>query len=242
MRVPRIYTEQELSSGTELELEQAPSHHLLKVLRMDVGRSLILFNGRGGEFDASIIASSKKAATLAVGEFRQNNNESPLKSVLAIGLSRGERFDLVLQKATELGVSIIQPLFTERCEVKLRGERLQKKAASWQKIIIAACEQSQRNILAELKPAISLAEFYKQQLDCELKLVLHHRNSQRFSDLPTASSACFLIGPEGGLSEAEIHAAHSAGFQNLALGPRVLRTETAPLTALALAQQYWGDF
>ncbi|WP_370980387.1 16S rRNA (uracil(1498)-N(3))-methyltransferase [Agaribacterium sp. ZY112] len=243
MRIPRIYTEQALASNTELELEEAPSHHLIKVLRMAVGRSLILFNGQGGHYDAEIIASTKKYATVKITQWHQQDNESPLNTTLAIGLSRGERFDLVLQKATELGVTSIQPMFTERTEVKLSGDRLNKKFLSWQKIIIAACEQSGRNILPTLKSPIHIQDYFTQERDQQqLKLVLHHRNSSRFSELEKTDDICLLIGPEGGLSQDEIDLAHKHDFKNLSLGPRVLRTETAPLAALAIMQQCWGDF
>lgn len=243
MRIPRIYTEQALTSNIELELEEAPSHHLIKVLRMAVGRQLFLFNGKGGHYHAEIIASTKKYATVKITEHQAQDNESPLKTHLAIGLSRGERFELVLQKATELGVSSIQPLFTERTEVKLNGDRLNKKIQSWNKIIIGACEQSGRNILPILQAPCSLQDFLiQEQAQEQLKLVLHHRNSSRFSELEKAENICLLIGPEGGLSQDEIDQAQQYHFQNLSLGPRVLRTETAPLAALAIMQQCWGDF
>lgn len=207
---------------------------------MQVGRELIVFNGEGGEYDATIVAVTKKHASLKLGEYRSQNAESPLQTHLAIALSRGERFDFVLQKATELGVTQITPLFTERTEVKLQGERRDKKLNSWQKLIIAACEQCGRNLLPTLNTPVSINEFLNATVTGS-KFVLHHRNSERLSKERIGNAVNLLIGPEGGLTEVEINAAHLAGYENLALGPRVLRTETAPLAALTLLQHYAGD-
>lgn len=241
MRIPRIYTELMLASGSEADLDEAASHHILKVLRMDVGRPLILFNGQGGQYSAEIIAKTKKIARVSVTGFDAADKASPLRTHIAIGISRGERFEWVLQKATELGVSEITPLFAQRGEVKLSGERLAKKAQSWQKIIIAACEQSGLNILPILKPAMRLDDFLKQDLP-SAKFVLHHRQAQRFADCKPCNDVTMMIGPEGGLTEEEIASAQDTGFQALTLGPRVLRTETAPIVALSLMQAAWGDF
>lgn len=240
MRVPRIYTAQALTEHSQFDLDEAASHHCLKVLRMDVGRELILFNGLGGEYQARIVGKDKKVAKVEATGFEAQNYQSNLDTHLGIALSRGERFDLVLQKATELGVTTITPLFTERTEVKLSGERLAKKTQSWQKILIAACEQCGRNILPELDGAKPLSQFLTSD-ESQMKLVLHHRNSASPANLAKPGSVSLLIGPEGGLSEQEIEQAHGHGFQNLALGPRVLRTETAPIAALAIMQQLWGD-
>lgn len=245
MRVPRIYTEQALSEHSNIELEEGPSHHILKVLRMQVGRELILFNGDGFEFLANIQATSKKHATIQTGSHTVRTNESPLHTHLAIGVSRGERFDWVLQKATELGVNEITPIFSARCEVKLKGERLDKRVQSWTKILISACEQCERNTLPTLNAPETLEEF-SSSATADLKLVLHHRDATSLGKLheksPSAQSCCFLIGPEGGLSEQEIKHAQNQHFKALTLGPRVLRTETAPIAALSAFQLLWGDF
>ena len=240
MRIPRIYTEQTLSAGSEVELEESSSHHLLKVLRMSEGRELILFNGSGGEYAATISMAGKKVARVRLGDFSQDDRESPLITELAIGISKGDRFDWVLQKATELGVTKITPLFSERTEVKLQGERLQKRIGQWQKIIVGACEQCQRNRLPVLETPQALEAFL---VNCtsEQKFVLHHRADAQLRDISKPSSVALMIGPEGGLSDAEISAAENSGFISLTLGPRVLRTETAPITALTLVQSLWGD-
>ncbi|CAH0992924.1 Ribosomal RNA small subunit methyltransferase E [Sinobacterium norvegicum] len=240
MRIPRIFCSIDLADQQSLTLDASASHHLAKVLRFKAGYHIIVFNGRGQQVDATIVAISKQAVTVQTDIVSQQDNQSPLKTVLAIALSKGDRFDWVLQKATELGVHEIYPLFSERSEVKLSGERLEKKQQAWQKIIISACEQCQRNTLPILHPAQAL-ENWVQQADYEVKLVLHHRSDQGLAaEQPT--EVALLIGPEGGLSEAEIQLAEQHGFAALTLGPRVLRTETAPLTALSILQYRWGDF
>ncbi|MFL0797482.1 MAG: 16S rRNA (uracil(1498)-N(3))-methyltransferase [Cellvibrionaceae bacterium] len=242
MRIPRIYSNQSLTSGSVIELDESASRHLLKVLRLDIGRELILFNGEGGEYTAEITATTKKVATVTLGEFSEENRQSPLNTHLAIGISRGDRFDWVLQKATELGVTQITPLFTERCEVKLKADRLEKKLESWRQITLSACEQCQRNIPPVFNNAMSFADFLAQD-DSELKLVLHHRSEKTLQEMSQSlGSVSLLIGPEGGLSEEEIQQADGKGYEHLTIGPRVFRTETAPIVVLSLLQQQWGDF
>ena len=240
MRIPRIYTPHSLTVGQSLVLEDAAAHYLGKVLRMQPGRELVLFNGQGGEFQAQIADMGKKQVTLAIGEFSAADRESPLQLELAIGVSRGERMDWVLQKATELGVTRITPLLTERTEVKLAGERQDKKVQHWQHILISACEQCQRNILPLLSEPRDLDEWLA-QVDAQHKFVLHHRDSSGLPDDTTVASVALLIGPEGGLSDHEIERARVKGFTPLTLGPRVLRTETAPIAAISLVQYRWGD-
>jgi 16S rRNA (uracil1498-N3)-methyltransferase len=241
MRVPRLYVNAPLQAGSAMQLDEPQSHYLGKVLRMEAGRELIVFNGDGQEYRAIISKVDKRAVAIQVESGETINRESPLHTHLAIGISRGERMDWVLQKATELGVTQITPLFTERTEVRLQGERLEKKMQHWQQITISACEQCQRNIPPQLLPAQDIAAFL-QQADAGLKLVLHHRSEQTLRQLPTPASVTLLVGPEGGLSEREINAAIShSGYSPLTLGPRVLRTETAPVAALVAVQMLWGD-
>lgn len=240
MRIPRIYTSQPLTSNTTVELESGPAHHVAKVLRMQAGRELVLFNGTGGEYRAVIAAVGKRRVSVTIGEFSEPQTESPLVTELAIGVSRGERMDWVIQKATELGVTRIQPVFTERTEVKLNGERLEKRMQRWQQTIVSACEQCQRNSLPELKDPQSLQQALTYST-ASAKYVLHHRTDRRLQDTVRPESVCLLVGPEGGLSDEEIELTQKQGFQALALGPRVLRTETAPVAALAVIQYQWGD-
>jgi 16S rRNA (uracil1498-N3)-methyltransferase len=241
MRIPRIFTNQALTSNSTFALAEPQSHYLNKVLRMQAGRELILFNGEGGEFSAEISGIHKKHVDVLVKNFYPGNRQSQLHLELAIGVSRGERMDWVLQKATELGVIKITPLITERTEVKLSGERADKKMEHWQQIIISACEQCQRNLLPELSEPKSYSDWIA-QCDAEFKFVLHHRDSKGLPKDEIAKSVALLIGPEGGLDEDEISRAIGSGFSPLTLGPRVLRTETAPVAAISLVQYLWGDF
>jgi 16S rRNA (uracil1498-N3)-methyltransferase len=240
MRIPRIYTSQKLIANQLIELAEAPSHHLSKVLRMQIGRELILFNGEGGEYTAEITDIQKKSVAVNVKEFSAVNNQSPLQLELAIGVSRGERMDWVLQKATELGVTKITPLITERTEVKLGGERADKKINHWQQTIISACEQCQRNLLPELCEPVLLSNWLS-TCNADLKFVLHHRDNKGLPKSESISSIALLIGPEGGLSDDEIAQAIANNFSPLTLGPRVLRTETAPVAAISIVQYLWGD-
>lgn len=241
MRTPRVYLDGILNPGDLLSLPEAQSHYLHKVLRMEADRPLSLFNGDGREYSARITRVDKRCVEIQILDAQLTHRESPLHTHLAIGISRGERMDWVLQKATELGVSRITPLFTERTEVRLQGERLAKKMEHWRQITISACEQCQRNRLPELAEALALDEFLRLEIP-GLKLVLHHRCDQTLKQLPTPAAVTLLIGPEGGLSEREIDAAlREFHYTPLTLGPRVLRTETAPVAALTAVQLLWGD-
>lgn len=246
MRIPRIFSTEPLAGKTEVQLDEAASRHLVKVLRLGPGRPLILFDGTGGEYEAELLEAGKKARA-KIGAFSENDRQSPLAITLAIGISRGDRFDWVIQKATELGASTIQPLFTERCEVRLSGERMEKKLGQWQQIAISACEQSARNRIPEILPPQKFTQFLEQsKSDTALKLVLHHRTEVTLAGLEQQAgrpeAALLLVGPEGGLSAEEIELAMAQEFYPLRLGPRVLRTETAPVAALSILQFQWGDF
>jgi len=239
MRIPRIHTGQVLQADTTFDLEPGPSQHLSRVLRMQEGSELVLFDGTGGEYPAVIASLGKKQVTVTTGAHRQLERESPLWVHLGIAVSRGERMDWVVQKATELGVSRITPLFSERTEVRLKGERAKKKVAHWQQIAISACEQCGRNQVPEMA-LVQTVQSWLPETRAELKLVLHHR-ADVIGNSATPQSLALLVGPEGGLSETEIAAAEQQGFQSMKLGDRVLRTETAPLAALAILQARWGD-
>lgn len=240
MRIPRIFTEQALTAGAEIQLEEQASNHLSRVLRMQEGRSVIVFNGQGGQFNATISAIKKKAVLLSLDEYDSHNQQSPLQSELAIAISKGDRMEWVVQKATELGIHRITPLTTENSQLKLNAERAQKKHHQWQQIAISACEQCGRNIVPEVAPIIPLQQWLS-TVKADKKLVLHHRSSEALT-AEKPDSVALLIGPEGGLSTTEIDTALQHGFKALTLGPRILRTETAPLTALSIMQFQWGDF
>lgn len=241
MRIPRIFTPQTLAAQQNIALEADAAHHLARVLRMPVDAQLVLFNGDGSEYFAHIVSIDKKQVLVAVDRAEVAERESPLAIHLGIAVSKGERMDWVIQKATELGVSHITPLQSERVEVRLHGEREEKKVAHWRAITIAACEQCQRNCIPVVDTVQPLSKWLA-ETQADAKLVLHHRSTDALADGATKPrSVALLIGPEGGLSELEIALAERNGFQSLRLGPRVLRTETAPLAALSVLQFMWGD-
>jgi 16S rRNA (uracil1498-N3)-methyltransferase len=240
MATPRIYTGQALSEGLQLELEAGPSRHLCGALRLSVGADIVLFDGNGGEYSAQIEDLDRKRVMVRLTQHHAVERESPLGIHLGVAISRGDRFDWVVQKATELGATHISPLISERVEVKLKGERADKKLRHWQQIAISACEQSGRNKIPPVHAIQPLASWTAAAED-DCRLVLHHRGKQSLAELAPPQSVALLIGPEGGLSAAEIEVAQQHGFSPLTLGPRILRTETAPLAALAIVQQQWGD-
>jgi 16S rRNA (uracil1498-N3)-methyltransferase len=240
MRNPRIYTQQTLSANSALALDESASHHLARVLRFQVGQTLTLFNGDGREYAATISAIDKRNVTVSINEAVAADRESPLAIHLGIAISKGDRMDLVIQKAVELGVTSITPLISERVEVRLQGERAEKKLQHWQGIVIAACEQCQRNRIPPLNPITPLHDWIA-HVNAERKFVLHHRSETSLGEMAKPQSVALLIGPEGGLSDLEIASAEKNNFSALRLGPRVLRTETAPLAALAILQFAFGD-
>jgi 16S rRNA (uracil1498-N3)-methyltransferase len=207
---------------------------------MKPGDRLVLFNGSGGQYPATITALGKKSVLATTEDLEAVERESSLLLLLGIAMSRGERMDWVVQKATELGVSSIAPLVTERTEIKLRGEREKKKLRHWQQIAVSACEQSGRNRIPEILAPQRLDQWLD-QVQVDIKLVLDPGADISNPGASRPASAALLVGPEGGLSSAEIDAAERAGFNGLQLGPRILRTETAPLAAIAILQARWGD-
>jgi len=241
MRIPRIFTPSDLNSGTSIELDENAFNHAVRVLRLKQGDSLILFNGHGGEFEAELAEVQKKRASASIAQFHDKDCESPLPIILGQCISRGEKMDYTIQKAVELGVTEIAPLFSERCGVKLNQERMEKRLRHWHSVIISACEQCGRNRIPELHAAISLTD-WQQQLDASLKLVLDPCADETLKTLSKPEqNVALLIGPEGGLSDDEINSAIKHGFNGIRLGPRILRTETAGLTTLSVIQQLWGD-
>ncbi|MFJ3154744.1 16S rRNA (uracil(1498)-N(3))-methyltransferase [Pseudomonas protegens] len=239
MRLSRFFIDAPLSLG-EHELPEAQAHYIGRVLRMAEGAALQVFDGSGTEFRGALVEVGKKRVRVQLNESFAGQQESPLRIHLGQGLSRGERMDWAIQKATELGVSEITPIFSERCEVRLKDERADKRLLHWRQVAISACEQCGRSQVPVIHPPVLLADWIK-QARADLKLVLHPVAQPLESHAKPASLA-FLIGPEGGLTDAEVELSHSAGFLRARLGPRVLRTETAPVVALAVAQQLWGDF
>ncbi|GAB1255697.1 16S rRNA (uracil(1498)-N(3))-methyltransferase [Aurantivibrio plasticivorans] len=242
MRIPRLFIDKPLTVGATVAANKETAHYVATVLRIDVGREAVLFNGTGGEYSARVITASKKTVEFELLEFMGCDIESPLHTQLAIGISKGDRMDWVVQKSTELGATAIQPIYTERTEVKFKAVRLEKKLRHWQQIIINACEQSHRTAVPKLHTPLSFND-YLAQCDGESKLILDPHNAQSLDSFEKApASVSLLVGPEGGFSEEEVNQSHDQGFTSWCLGPRILRTETAPIAALSVLQEKWGDF
>jgi 16S rRNA (uracil1498-N3)-methyltransferase len=208
---------------------------------MKVGQSAILFNGKGGQYIGRLTNASKTNSTVLIDGFSAVEKESNLKIHLAVGVSKGDRMDWIIQKATELGVTEISPIFTGRTEVKLSGSRLDKKLSHWQQIAISACEQSQRNRVPSINPILSFDDWLELKHN-GLKLLMNHLGDLGLSEIsPKDQNIVLLVGPEGGLSENEICVAEASGYTSVSMGPRILRTETAPVAALSILQSLWGD-
>ena len=242
MRLTRVHVHGPLASGRQCTVEGDAARHIARVLRLVVGNTVTLFDGGGGEYAGRIESIGKNTVTVAVGERHTPDRESPLSLTLAQGVSRGERMDWVVQKATELGVSRLVPVLTERTVVRLDPRQASSKQRHWQGIAVAACEQSGRDRVPEVALPVALPEFLHHLMPGGTRLLLSPEGSSALEHLaPPEGALTVLIGPEGGLTEAEQRAARDRGFQGLCLGPRVLRTETAAVAALALLQHRFGD-
>lgn len=231
--MPRFFMEAELNVDHTVELTETVFHHWVKVLRAQVGETATLFNGQGGEYEVTLSDVAKKSASVQVTAFNPTNRTPAIHTLLGQVMSKGDRMDYAIQKAVELGVSEIQLLTSERCEMRLKYDRDQKKLDHWQGIAIAACEQCGMNLVPKILAPLSLEKWLVSELP-ETKLVLAP-NKDETNPLNNAKpNIALLIGPEGGLSEAEIQAANDMGFVNWCIGERVLRTETAPVVALSI--------
>ncbi|AIR70542.1 16S rRNA (uracil(1498)-N(3))-methyltransferase [Dickeya fangzhongdai] len=242
MRIPRIFHPDTLApQGGETDLSEDAANHVGRVLRMNAGQALQLFDDSNRVFDAEILQAGKKSVRVRYAAGQTEDRESPLHLHLGQVMSRGEKMEFTIQKSIELGVNVITPLLSERCGIKLDGERLEKKITQWQKIAIAACEQCGRNRVPEIRPVQTL-ESWCAEPDNGLKLNLHPRAANSINTLPLPVSRIrLLIGPEGGLSADEIAMTATQGFTDILLGPRVLRTETTALTAITALQVRFGD-
>lgn len=241
MRVSRLYTPLPLASDKAIELDDDSGHYLRAVLRLKPDDAIILFNGEGGEFLCSIDEVSRKAVRIAVGQWQDRSVESPLHITLGLGIARGDRMDLSVQKAVELGVNQMTPLLTERCVVQFKGEKKPQRWLHWQKIVQHAAEQSGRTTLPGLADIQALADW----VGCQqgLKVFLDPYAQTSLAELqPDNGHVTLLTGPEGGFAGHERDLAQAAGFIPVRMGKRILRTETASLTALAAVQMLWGDF
>lgn len=242
MRIPRIYHPESLEYQTQCQLSEDAANHVGRVLRMVEGEQLELFDGSNHIYPAIITESNKKSVKVNILGRELSNKESNLKIHLGQVISRGERMEFTIQKSVELGVNVITPLWSERCGVKLDGERMDKKIQQWQKIVIAACEQCGRNVVPEIRPLMKLQDWCAED-DGAIKLNLHPRAQHSIKTLPIIpkDGVRLLIGSEGGLSEQEIVQTQQKGFTEILLGKRVLRTETASLAAISALQIYFGD-
>jgi 16S rRNA (uracil1498-N3)-methyltransferase len=238
---PRIYTPEDLVLNGRLDLDSQASTHLVKVLRLNEGAELRLFNGDGYEYLAQITVANKKNAQIEISKVLSTDSKVSFPLHLGQVISKGDRMDFTIQKATELGITDITPLWSERCDVRLKGERLEKKMEHWKKIAISACEQSGRNTLPTLHPAMNYND-WAGSVEAETKLVLHTRDQKPLAEIKAPASVALLVGPEGGITDVEVEYCIQQGFIGLTLGPRILRTETAALAALSLFQYLWGDF
>ncbi len=242
MRISRLFTDQPLAPDAEVELEARTGHYLQRVLRLRPGDALVLFNGDGSDYAAEYVGGPKAKVRVRVNARLPASAESPLPLVLVQAVGKGDRMDYSLQKATELGVAAIQPLFTERTEVRLDGSRLERREAHWRGVIVAACEQSGRAKLPELRAAVSLEAWLEPPFD-GLRVVLAPGADRPLAGVnPGQEGVDVVVGPEGGFSEREREVMERRGCVSVSLGPRVLRTETAGPAALAVLQAVAGDF
>ncbi len=240
MRITRLFTPQALTPGASITLDAQASHHLIKVLRHRATDPVLLFPGDGREYSGTIITANSKQAEVLIDSLIREEPEPPLSIHLGICVSRGDRMDQVIQKSTELGVARITPLYSERTGKPLSRERQLNKCKHWSGIARSASEQSGRCRVPDVFPILTLAAWVNERPD-DLKLVLNHRATSTLTDNPPPRSVAVLIGPEGGLADAEIAIAGYGGFETVSLGPRVLRTETAPSAVIAILQHMWGD-
>ncbi|UXI01711.1 16S rRNA (uracil(1498)-N(3))-methyltransferase [Photobacterium sp. TY1-4] len=241
MRIPRIFHPEPLPAQGNVLLSDDAANHVGRVMRMQTGQELVLFDGSDAEFPAVITLASKKSVEVEIQGRNAHSVESPLDIHLGQVVSRGEKMEFTIQKSVELGVNTITPLISERCGVKLNADRFDKKLAQWQKIAISACEQCGRNTVPEIRPIMKLEDWCAEEYD-GLKLNLHPRASYSINTLPApVTKVRLLIGPEGGLSGEEIAMTEQYQFSEILLGPRVLRTETTAMTAITALQVRFGD-
>lgn len=242
MTESRIYVDMDLREGASFTLPPTAHQHLVVVLHRSRGDSITLFNGRGGEYGATIEKVARREVSVRVHEFREICRESPVTVTLAQAVSKGERMDYTIQKAVELGIAGIQPLITDHVVVRLSEERWQRKQEHWQNVAISACEQSGRTRVPKVAPVRDLRDWLAALPAPALKLALTPGGTASAAGLKyTGQPVVLLAGPEGGFSETELKLAGRAGFTGLSLGPRVLRTETAGMVALSVIQSLWGD-
>ena len=236
----RFYIETELNTGNTIELTESVFHHWVRVLRAKVQEKAIFFNGKGGEYRVTLTEINKKNAFVSVDHFEAIDRTAPFKVILGQVMSKGDRMDYAIQKATELGVTTIQLLTSDRCEMRLKYDRNQKKLDHWQSVAVAACEQCGMNIVPKVLAPISIEEWIQTDLPIS-RFVMAPNKDQKNVLLDAQPELALLIGPEGGLSESEIELSNQHGFVNWCIGDRVLRTETAPVVALSILNYHFAS-
>ncbi|MDR6643058.1 16S rRNA (uracil1498-N3)-methyltransferase [Luteibacter sp. 1214] len=243
MRTIRIHVDMPLTSGVDITLPAQAGEHVARVLRMEAGAPVVLFSGHDDtEFDATLTSVGKREVVASVGEGRQLQNESPLSLTLVQGVARGEKMDLIVQKATELGIARIVPILTERSEVKLDAARSEKRLLHWRAVAASACEQSGRARVPQVEAAVPMATWLASLGEGgPMRLALLPEGTKRAGELGLTGAAMLAIGPEGGFGDRDPVALAAHGFAGLKLGPRILRTETAGLAAIAALQALYGD-
>jgi 16S rRNA (uracil1498-N3)-methyltransferase len=245
MRLVRLFVDAPLQPGSELPLPEGAARHALRVLRMKAGHQVMLFNGDGQQYPARLTTDNPRAPRVRVEGVESPVVESRLRVTLLQAFARGEKMDWIIQKATELGVARIVPVVSERSEVRLDAARGDKRRDHWRAVAIAACEQSRRNLVPEVSVPMTLAAYPAAHADGEPgdRWMLHPGAAIGVHDLaPSRGSIVLAVGPEGGFGERDVSVLHEAGFREFALGPRILRTETAGIAALAALQTVYGDF
>lgn len=242
MNSPRFYCREPLAPGAHIDLPEPVARHAVRVLRLPPGAEMTLFDGRGGEYEARIERIEKDRVIVALGAWQNVERESALSITLVQALQAGEKMDFTIQKAVELGVAEIVPVESRRSVTRLAGERAMKRVAHWQGVAASACEQCGRNRVPIVSPVEALDSWLSRPADGALRLMLAPGAEVSLADLPPATNVQLLIGAEGGLDPQEVIAAQQVGFRAVRLGPRILRTETAGLAAMATMQALWGDF
>jgi 16S rRNA (uracil1498-N3)-methyltransferase len=241
VRAPRLYASAHLETGASIVLESSAAHYLTRVLRLSAGARVILFNGLGGEYEATLAAGEGAGCIAEVGQFRAWEAESPLHIRLLQAISRAERMDYTVQKAVELGVQEFVPVIAERCQVRLDGTRAERRLQHWRNIMVSACQQCGRNRIPDLHPPMVVAQALSDAFEGS-KLVLDPGAGASLARTPPVRGRVMLLtGPEGGFTEGEIALAVACGFARVRVGPRILRTETVALATVAALQALWGD-
>ena len=241
MRIPRVFSPQSLKANTSIKLDERSAHHCVQVLRLRSGDKVVVFNGNGGEFAAEITEATKSRVTVLLTGFSDIQRESKLNLHLYQAIARGDRMDYAIQKAVELGVTRITPLFTERCIVKLDKKKQASRMKHWEGVITSASEQAGRTELAEILPPVHFQHLEFNSQD-KVNLLFHPESENSLRQIEIGNRALSLfIGPEGGWTKVEIDFADTNGIQRCRLGPRVLRTETATVASITAVQMHWGD-